>query len=47
MKLILIIVAVLSSVSMVAQSKSFPKEWEGNWKGELQWFKTGKSNLRK
>lgn len=24
-----------------AQSPSFPKDFTGNWKGELQWFKTG------
>ena len=47
MKLILIIVAVLSSVYLAAQSGSFPKEWEGNWKGELQWFKTGKEQPEK
>ena len=47
MKLIVIIVAVLGSVSVAAQSKSFPKEWEGNWKGELQWYKTGKDEPQK
>ena len=24
-----------------AQFDQFPKSWEGNWKGELSWFKTG------
>ena len=47
MKLIVIIVAVLASVSVAAQSKSFPKEWEGNWKGELQWYRTGKEEPQK
>ncbi|HMK27849.1 MAG TPA: hypothetical protein VK483_17580 [Chitinophagaceae bacterium] len=47
MKLIVIIAAVLSSVSVAAQSGSFPKEWEGNWKGELHWYKTGKEEPQK
>lgn len=24
------------------QSNSFPADWIGGWKGELQWYKTGK-----
>jgi hypothetical protein len=29
------------------QSASFPEKWVGNWKGELQWFKTGKPEPQK
>lgn len=47
MKLIVFIAAVLVSVSVTAQTRSFPKEWEGNWKGELQWYKTGKNEPQK
>lgn len=47
MKLIVIIPATLASVSVAAQPRSFPKEWEGNWKGELQWYKTGKDEPQK
>ena len=47
MKLIIIIAAILFSASAVAQSRSFPKDWEGNWKGELQWYRTGKDEPQK
>lgn len=47
MKLIAIIVAALVSVSVAAQKKSFPKEWEGNWKGDLHWYRTGKDEPQK
>lgn len=30
-----------------AQPPSFPKDWAGNWKGELQWFKTGADTAQK
>jgi hypothetical protein len=32
---------------MQAQSKTFPQSWEGNWKGELLWYKTGNDTPRK
>lgn len=36
-------VCFLFSVSMVAkgQQRSFPNNWVGHWKGELNWYKTG------
>jgi hypothetical protein len=40
MKLLAVFVCCLLTQLVIAQS-SFPKSWEGNWKGELQWFKTG------
>ena len=47
MKRIVIIAAVLASVSVAAQSKSFPESWAGNWKGELNWYKTGTQEPKK
>ncbi|HMT72612.1 MAG TPA: hypothetical protein PKA77_00965 [Chitinophagaceae bacterium] len=35
---------VLYSLSAVSQHKNFPQSWEGNWKGTLQWYKTGETN---
>ena len=29
--------------SAAAQQNSFPQSWVGHWKGELQWFKSGKA----
>jgi len=29
------------------QAGSFPKDWVGSWKGELEWFKTGKPEPQK
>lgn len=29
---------------LFAQQKSFPQSWEGNWKGVLSWYKTGKTD---
>lgn len=38
---------VCLSVLTRAQTASFPKAWAGNWKGELQWFKTGNPQPQK
>jgi hypothetical protein len=38
---ILLTVLVCLSSLAYTQSTSFPQNWEGEWKGELQWFKTG------
>lgn len=52
MKYILVI-AVLISFSAKAQQKDppikkrFPSAWQGNWKGELEWFKTGTAEPQK
>ena len=35
------------SLSAAAQSNSFPQSWTGNWKGELQWYKTGRIEPQK
>lgn len=37
----LLILLFLAPFFSKAQSSVFPKDWTGNWKGELQWFKTG------
>lgn len=34
------------SLTVMAQ-QNFPRDWEGNWKGELQWYKTGDTEPRK
>lgn len=41
MKCYLVITALLFSTTLLAQKDSFPGSWLGEWKGELQWFKTG------
>lgn len=33
--------------SAKAQKTTFPKDWAGNWKGELQWFKNGADTAQK
>jgi hypothetical protein len=43
----LIIMLSLSFLIANAQSSSFPLAWTGNWKGELQWFKTGAAQPQK
>lgn len=41
MRVVLLISFILSfSVSTKAQ-QSFPKSWEGKWRGQLKWYKTG------
>lgn len=30
-----------------AQPHTFPKDWVGNWKGELEWYKTGADTAQK
>ena len=34
-------------ISGKAQSGDFPDSWLGNWKGELQWFRTGTKEPQK
>ncbi len=42
MRSIILIISLLLSYSANAQKiKAFPNTWQGNWKGELKWFKTG------
>ena len=47
MKQLLFLLIVCLPVISRAQSPSFPKIWTGNWKGELQWYKTGNSQPQK
>ena len=34
---------ILISWNSFAQLAGFPRNWEGDWKGELTWYQTGKS----
>lgn len=46
----IVVLALLASMSFLygnSQPSSFPKNWVGNWKGELQWFKTGQPEPQK
>ncbi|MGB3005422.1 MAG: hypothetical protein WBC06_02860 [Chitinophagaceae bacterium] len=47
MKLFLFLVGFFITVYSSAQKNSFPGSWIGNWKGELQWYKTGKPDPQK
>lgn len=47
MKSIVVLLACFISFSAPGQSKSFPQNWAGNWKGELEWYKTGKTEPQK
>lgn len=47
MKFILAIVVLFSFSANAQITGSFPKNWEGNWKGELQWFQTGTAEPQK
>lgn len=38
---------VIFSFSAKAQFDSFPRSWTGNWKGELNWYKTGQQQPQK
>jgi hypothetical protein len=39
MRILLSAFIIMISFLSNAQSNSFPKSWEGNWKGELLWYK--------
>lgn len=47
MKQLLSLLIVCIPVLSQAQAASFPKAWTGNWKGELQWYKTGNPQPQK
>lgn len=47
MKWILVLLTVFFSFTTTGQPVTFPKNWEGNWKGELSWYKTGKTDPQK
>jgi len=42
-----ILLSVFIYLSVAGQSSSFPQSWVGNWKGELQWYKTGATGPQK
>lgn len=37
----------LHAIMLKAQQREFPESWTGHWKGELQWFRTGKPEPQK
>lgn len=39
MRIFLLVFPMMISFFSFAQSNGFPKSWEGNWKGELLWYK--------
>ncbi|HRX94355.1 MAG TPA: hypothetical protein P5158_09575 [Chitinophagaceae bacterium] len=41
MKALLSIILLSFSFLGQAQKREFPQNWEGNWKGKLNWFRTG------
>jgi len=45
--IIVLLLSCTSFFSLKAQLNAFPKGWEGNWKGELKWFKTGQTEPQK
>jgi hypothetical protein len=47
MKIFILLLTFGLSVTAKCQSTSFPQSWTGNWKGELQWYKTGKTESQK
>jgi hypothetical protein len=40
-------IACLISFFSMAQGNSFPQDWIGNWKGEMEWFRTGREGAQK
>lgn len=47
MKIFITILACFFFLSGSGQSNSFPRYWEGDWKGELSWYQTGIEEARK
>lgn len=47
MKIFILLLALGVSCSALSQSNTFPEGWVGNWKGELEWYKTGKAEPEK
>lgn len=43
----LLIVILFITLHPVLGAQDFPQSWAGNWKGELQWYKTGKPDPQK
>lgn len=47
MKIFLFSLFISFSFFIHAQQDAFPKSWVGNWKGELNWYKTGQAQPQK
>jgi hypothetical protein len=47
MRIFLLVYSVMLSFISSAQSNGFPQNWEGNWKGELLWYKGAAKEPRK
>ncbi len=47
MRLVILFLTWFISFSATAQTTSFPDSWVGNWKGELEWFRAGKTEPQK
>lgn len=47
MKFFILLLFIGPSLLGNSQSQSFPLHWIGNWKGELEWFKTGNDKPQK
>lgn len=47
MKTFITAVLLFFAVVTYAQSSTFPQTWAGNWKGELEWYKTGNHEPQK
>lgn len=47
MRLGLVLLFLMFSVTIMAQKDNFPESWIGTWKGELSWYKTGKAEAQK
>lgn len=47
MRSVTILLSLFISLSAIGQSTNFPQSWAGNWKGELEWYKTGKTDPQK
>ena len=43
----LLVLSICCYIVATAQTTSFPADWKGNWKGELQWYKAGKADPEK
>ncbi|MBI5857907.1 MAG: hypothetical protein HZB42_09725 [Sphingobacteriales bacterium] len=47
MRIFFLLPAFITSLLCNAQKNLFPESWEGDWKGELQWYRTGNDTARK
>jgi len=42
-----VVLLLVIGLQSTAQVKPFPQDWVGNWKGELEWYRTGKAEPQK